>query len=137
MSDNPVDPWKLPLRFVTLGNTWKKPHKFLSPRKQLFSEMIVSIDLLGHTEMNLSFAKFLSKHLVGPYNLFAEVCQTRYLTTREKNAKINCHGKIAFFEMFVSNDILGPYEINLRLAQYLSNYLVCPSIFFRDFCHVR
>ena len=45
--------------------------------------------------------------------------------------------KIAFFELFVCSDHLGPIEINLQIAQIISRDLLDPYNLFPDFCHVR
>ena len=38
----------------------------------------------------------------------------------EKNGRISFNiGKTAFFERFLSNDLLGPIELNLKLAEKL------------------
>ena len=42
-----------------------------------------------------------------------------------------------FFEAFVSIDLLGPKEMILSFAQYLSKYIVDPDILLPDICHVR
>ena len=42
-----------------------------------------------------------------------------------------------FFETFVSIDLLGPKEMILSFAQYLSKYIVDPDILLPDICHVR
>ena len=39
--------------------------------------------------------------------------------------------------MFVSIDLLGPEEMVLSTAQYLSKYLAEPYNMFRDVCHTR
>ena len=41
------------------------------------------------------------------------------------------------FVMFVSIDLLGPKEMILSFAQYLSKYIVDPDILLPDICHVR
>ena len=45
--------------------------------------------------------------------------------------------KQLIFEMFVSIDLLGPKEVILSFAQYLSKYLVYPDKMMPDICHVR
>ena len=45
--------------------------------------------------------------------------------------------KQLFFEMFVSINLLGPKEMILSFAQYLSKYLVDPDKFLPDICHVQ
>ena len=41
--------------------------------KTAFFEMFVPIEILGPEEMILSFAKFLSKHLLDPLNMFHDI----------------------------------------------------------------
>ena len=48
-----------------------------------------------------------------------------------------CLWKRLFFEMFVSIDHLGPEEMILTLAQYLSKYIVDPSKMSSDFFQDR
>ena len=45
--------------------------------------------------------------------------------------------KRLFFEMFVSIDFLGPEEMILTIAQFLSKYIVDPSKMSLDFFQVR
>ena len=45
--------------------------------------------------------------------------------------------KRLFFEMFVSIDLLGPEEMILTIAQFLSKYIVDPSKIPPDFFQVR
>ena len=45
--------------------------------------------------------------------------------------------KQLFFEMFVSIDLLGPKEMILLFAQYLSKHLVDADKLLPDICHVR
>ena len=45
--------------------------------------------------------------------------------------------KQLFFEMFVSIDLLGPKEMILLFAQFLSKHIVDPDNLLPDICHVR
>ena len=71
-----------------------------------------------------------------PFILFLDVCHTRrrYEEKRFKNFGLL---RIAFFEKFVSIDLLGPKEFILSFAQYLSKYLVDPDKLLPDICHVQ
>ena len=40
--------------------------------------------------------------------------------------------KIAFLELFVSNYLLGPIEVNLKLAQKFSEFLLQPNNLFPE-----
>ena len=91
---------------------------FLSPWKQLIFEMFVSIDLLSPEEMILSFARLMSKSLVDPYKLFADIFHVR------QNEKIIAHkiffiGKISFFfsKICFFNNFLGPNDLFLLLPK--------------------
>ena len=61
--------------FVTLDDTRK--NDLLSPWKQLYFEVFVSIDILGPKEMIWSFAQYLSKNLVNPYKLLLDIGHVR------------------------------------------------------------
>ena len=70
--------------------------------------MFVSIDPLGPKEMVLSFAKksqYTSYSLNNPFKRFVTSDNTR-----ESSPKSSVTGKIAFFGIFVSYDLLEPIE---------------------------
>ena len=67
-------------------------------------------------------------------------CSLRFLTvdkTRKNAAIFFVTGKIVFSEMFVSNDLLSPREMNIQLAQILSKDILNPYILFLDVFHVQ
>ena len=51
-------------------------------------------------------------------------------------AKISFIEKTAFFEMFVSVDLLGSKQMYISFAQKMSKHLVDPYKMFPDNCHV-
>ena len=82
--------------------------------------MFHSIDVLVAKEINLSFAKFLWKIFVDPYNLFSDIFHVRYYKKIGRNFPFT--GKIAFFPKISGfNNLSSPKRMILKFRQYLSN----------------
>ena len=92
-------------------------------------------DFLGPREMIIELAQNLSKCLVCPYKLFPADYHARQ---NEKNqAKTFSHRECSLFLKNLVLDILGPREMIIELAQYLSKRLVCHYNLFPEVCDTR
>ena len=102
------------LTFVKFDKTRQnRPKNFFSGKIAFSFKSLFFQQRLRSQKMILSFAQYLSKHLLCPHKMFPEVCQNRQYE-KKMGQKLFFTGKVAFFfEMFVSNYILGPIEITL------------------------
>ena len=82
---------------------------------------------------DIIFSTVLVKKLLHTYKLFLRIVT---LDNTRKNWPKSCvTGKLAFFEVFVSQNLLGPVELTLYLAQYLSRYRLEPNTKYPDVCY--
>ena len=85
---------------VTLDDTRKKGQKLFSSWKVFFSEMFVSIDLLGPRERISSFAQKLSKNPLDPYNLLHDLFLFNR-TIKKQARNFSSLVSLLFFQNFV------------------------------------
>ena len=86
--------------------------------------------------MIFQLAQWLSKDLVQPGKNMREVCHDQYY--EKKRAKNVCHQEdCLFFEMLLSNDLLGHKNMTLSFAQIFSKNLVDYYKLFPETCQAR